>query len=94
MLVNRLCVILIRQCSLPLVKKTYILNHLISRFTQPANLRTHMKKKHEGASIKNNKCPHCQENFASVVSVHQHILEDHQVSLNATCTIKFAIGKP
>jgi hypothetical protein len=30
------------------------------RFTQPANLRTHMKKKHDTASIKNNKCPHCQ----------------------------------
>jgi len=49
-----------------------------NRFTQPANLRTHMKKKHENCSMDNNKCPHCQETFASVISVHQHILEDHQ----------------
>ena len=48
------------------------------RFTQPANLRTHMKKKHSNSTIKGNKCPHCGEIFASVIAVHQHILDDHQ----------------
>ncbi len=48
------------------------------RFTQPANLRTHMKKKHDSShGIRNNKCPHCQETFQSIIAVHQHILEDH-----------------
>merc|ERR1712156_1128482 len=49
-----------------------------NRFTQPANLRTHMKKKHNATSIKGNKCPHCGEIFPSVIAVHQHILDDHQ----------------
>lgn len=49
-----------------------------NRFTQPANLRTHMKKKHGGGGIDANKCPHCQEQFQSIIAVHQHILEDHQ----------------
>ena len=48
------------------------------RFTQPANLRTHMKKKHDNNTIKGNKCPHCGEIFPSVIAVHQHILDDHQ----------------
>jgi hypothetical protein len=37
-----------------------------------------MKKKHDCAVIKGNKCPHCGEIFPSVIAVHQHILDDHQ----------------
>lgn len=37
-----------------------------------------MKKKHDHAAIKGNKCPHCGEVFPSVIAVHQHILDDHQ----------------
>lgn len=37
-----------------------------------------MKKKHGSLSMSGNKCPHCHEPFASIVAVHQHILEDHQ----------------
>ena len=49
-----------------------------NRFTQPANLRTHTKKKHDMGPIRGSKCPHCHENFPSIVAIHQHILEDHQ----------------
>ena len=48
------------------------------RFTQPANLRTHTKKKHDMGPIRGSKCPHCHETFPSLVAIHQHILEDHQ----------------
>merc|ERR1719312_1463530 len=50
-----------------------------NRFTQPANLRTHVKKRHnynvEGN--KQNKCEYCGEPHASIVALHQHLLEDH-----------------
>ena len=49
-----------------------------NRFTQPANLRTHTKKKHGDGPIQGARCPHCSETFPSVVGIHQHILEDHQ----------------
>ncbi|CAB4054760.1 KRAB [Lepeophtheirus salmonis] len=49
-----------------------------NKFTQPANLRTHMKKKHPEMNCKGNKCPHCGEAFTSIVAVHQHVLDDHQ----------------
>ena len=55
-----------------------MLSVFLFRFTQPANLRTHMKKKHDTSTIKGNKCPHCGEIFPSVIAVHQHILDDHQ----------------
>ena len=55
-----------------------LISVFFTRFTQPANLRTHMKKKHNGAMLDGNRCPHCQEAFPSVIAVHQHILEDHQ----------------
>ena len=52
---------------------------LDSRFTQPANLRTHVKKRHnynvEGN--KQNKCEYCGEPHPSIVQLHQHLLEDH-----------------
>ena len=52
---------------------------LFFRFTQPANLRTHVKKRHnynvEGN--KQNKCEYCGEPHASIVALHQHLLEDH-----------------
>ena len=50
-----------------------------NRFTQPANLRTHVKKKHNYSveSNKQNKCEYCGEPHASIVGLHQHLLEDH-----------------
>merc|ERR1711874_18387 len=49
-----------------------------NRFTQPANLRTHVKKKHNYSveSNKQNKCEYCGEPHASIVGLHQHLLED------------------
>ena len=49
-----------------------------NRFTQPANLRTHTKKKHGDGPIQGCRCPHCSETYPSIVAIHQHILEDHQ----------------
>ena len=49
-----------------------------NRFTQPANLRTHTKKKHRDGPIQGCRCPHCSETYPSIVAIHQHILEDHQ----------------
>ena len=49
-----------------------------NRFTQPANLRTHTKKKHGDGPIQGCRCPHCGETYPSIVAIHQHILEDHQ----------------
>ena len=48
-------------------------------FTQPANFRTHIKKKHNCSveSNKQNKCKYCGEPHASIVGLHQHLLEDH-----------------
>jgi len=50
-----------------------------NRFTQPANLRTHVKKRHNYSveSNKQNKCEYCGEPHASIVGLHQHLLEDH-----------------
>merc|ERR550519_3346666 len=50
-----------------------------NRFTQPANLRTHVKKRHNYSveSNKQNKCEYCSEPHASIVGLHQHLLEDH-----------------
>jgi len=50
-----------------------------NKFTQPANLRTHVKNKHNYNfdANKNNKCEYCGEPHVSIVGLHQHLLEDH-----------------
>merc|ERR1712066_692517 len=53
------------------------------RFTQPANLRTHMKKKHKDDPAANSsKCPHCGVQCPSVILMHQHMIEDHQMGMD------------
>ena len=56
-----------------------VLTRCYPRFTQPANLRTHVKKRHNYSveSNKQNKCEYCGEPHASIVGLHQHLLEDH-----------------
>ena len=50
-----------------------------NKFTQPANLRTHVKNKHKYSVEINrqNKCEYCGEAQSSLVGLHHHLLEEH-----------------
>ena len=51
-----------------------------NQFTQPANLRTHVKNKHSNSAnfTKQKVCKYCGIVLASIASLHQHLLETHR----------------
>ena len=50
-----------------------------NKFTQPANLRTHVKNKHKYSVEINrqNKCEYCGQAQSSLIGLHHHLLEEH-----------------